>query len=302
MDMRDNPTLQNAVKQKYGRVAVSTLSGEDAGVLKVAEAFGYSADELSSVPAGSHMGLSCGDPTATATLKPGEVVVDLGSGGGIDVFLAAKRVGPTGKAIGIDTTPEMIARAKKNAAEAKLENVEFHQASIDRLPLADGIADCVISNCVINLAPDKQAVFREMFRVLKPGGRVAVSDLAMKKPLPAELAGDLMAYVGCIAGAITISEFESGLRGAGFIAVHVVDSGADLNAYGEVEGQSGCCSPPMEKRSGLPIAAESCCGPTCCGGEREAGIHPTLSEMLKKYDLNEYAASVKVYAVKSESA
>jgi SAM-dependent methyltransferase len=291
-------SIENIVRQKYGEVAASTLSGKDSGVRKVAEAFGYSAEELLSVPAGANMGLSCGNPTATATLKPGEVVVDLGSGGGIDVFLAARKVGPTGKAIGVDMTPEMIARARKNAAEAKLGNVEFYEGRIDFLPLADSIADCIISNCVINLATDKQAVFREMFRVLKPGGRVAVSDLALKKTLPAELARDVMAYVGCIAGAITISDFEMGLRSAGFDAVHVVDSGADLNAYGEVEGQSGCCSPAMEKTSALPIAAESCCGPTCWGGDKESSVHEGLSEILKKHDLNEFAASVKIYAVK----
>ena len=133
------------------------------------------------------MGLSCGNPTATANLRPGEVVVDLGSGGGLDVFLAAKKVGPTGKAIGIDMTPEMLARARANAERQGLENVEFHEATIDNLPLPDGSVDCVISNCVINLAPDKPAVFREIARVLKPGGRVAVSDIALKKPLPPEI-------------------------------------------------------------------------------------------------------------------
>jgi SAM-dependent methyltransferase len=245
------------------------------------------------------MGLSCGNPTATASLRPGEVVVDLGSGGGLDVFLAAKKVGPTGKANGIDMTPEMIDRAKRNAREAKLDNVEFHEATIDRLPLPDGSADCVISNCVINLAPDKRAVFREMFRVLKPGGRVAVSDIALKQELPEELARDVMAYVGCIAGAIRIQEFERGLREAGFDAVHVVDSGADLNAYASVEGQSGCCAPPMEKKGSLPVADESCCGPTCCGGtEQDAAVHEGLTAVLARYDVNAYAASVKVYAVK----
>lgn len=292
--------IHEVVKEKYGEVARSSLSNRNDGVRKVAETFGYSADELSAIPAGANMGLSCGNPTATASLRPGEIVVDLGSGGGLDVFLAAQKVGPAGKAIGIDMTPEMIARAKKNAAEAKLDNVEFHEATIDRLPLRDNYADCVISNCVINLAPDKAAVFREMFRVLKPGGRVAVSDIALKRELPPDLARDVAAYVGCIAGAITIEEFERGLRAAGFDAVHIIDSGADLNAYASVEGQSGCCSPPMENTK-LPVADESCCGPTCCGGatdDKLAGVHEGLTAVLSRYDINEYAASVKVYAVK----
>jgi SAM-dependent methyltransferase len=290
--------IEKMVREKYGQVAASGLSSGDAGVRAVAEAFGYSADELNSIPTGANMGLSCGNPTATASLKPGEVVVDLGSGGGLDVFLAAKRVGLAGKAIGIDMTPEMILRARKNAAEANLPNVEFYQANIDKLPLADRSADCVISNCVINLAADKNAVFREMFRILKPGGRVAVSDIALKKELPPSLAKDVAAYVGCIAGAITIEEFRRGLRAAGFEAVHVVDSGADLNAYANVDGQSACCPPPMTEKGTLPVADESCCGPTCCGGSKESTLHEDLTALLRQYDVNDYAASVKVYAVK----
>ncbi len=294
-----NKQIQNLVQEKYGDVAKSTLSSKDEGVRKIAEAFGYSAEELSSIPADANMGLSCGNPTATATIRLGEVIVDLGSGGGLDVFLAAMKVGPTGKAIGIDMTPEMIRRAKKNAAESKLENVEFHEANIDDLPLPGNSADCIISNCVINLAPDKNAVFREMFRVLKPGGRVAVSDIALKKELPEELAKDLMALVGCIAGAIGIEEYEAGLRSAGFDAVHIVDTGADLNAYKNVDGQSACCSPPMEKQPLLPVVDESCCGTSCCGEAGKApGVHEGLTAVLDRYDVNEFAASVKIYAVK----
>src|ERR1700728_2484459 len=211
--MRDD--VQKIIREKYGQAAASGLSSRDAGVRAVAEAFGYSAEELSSIPADANMGLSCGNPTAAASLKPGEVVVDLGSGGGLDVFLAAKKVGPTGRAIGIDMTPEMIERARKNAREANLDNVEFRLAAIDKLPLPADFADCIMSNCVINLAPDKDAVFREMFRVLKPGGRVAVSDIAIKNQLPDDLARDILAYVGCIAGAISVEDFERGLIGAG---------------------------------------------------------------------------------------
>src|SRR5215831_4153099 len=208
--------IEQAVKSKYGAVANSGLSTDHTGVRAVAEAFGYSPDELASIPSGANMGLSCGNPTATANLRPGEIVLDLGCGGGLDVFLAAAKVGPTGKAIGIDMTPEMLALARKNAAQGNngqgFPNVEFHQANIDKLPLPDGSVDCVISNCVINLAPDKDAVLREIARVLKPGGRVAVSDIALKKSLPPEVGDDLLAYVGCIAGAISVEGYVSGLK------------------------------------------------------------------------------------------
>lgn len=143
-------SIEQAVKEKYAAVAVSDLSSDNAGVRSVAEAFGYSAEELGSIPAEANMGLSCGNPTATANLRAGEVVVDLGSGGGLDVFLAARKVGPAGKAIGIDMTPEMIERARANAERQGLENVEFHLSTIDNIPLADASVDCVISNCVIN--------------------------------------------------------------------------------------------------------------------------------------------------------
>src|SRR4051812_19280601 len=180
--------IRKIVQEKYGDVARSALSSNDAGVHRIAEAFGYSADELQSIPAEANMGLSCGNPTATANLRPGEVVVDLGSGGGLDVFLAAKKVGPAGRAIGIDMTSDMIELARKNAQKAGAANVEFRLGTIDQIPLPDASADVVISNCVINLATDKRAVFREIARILKPGGRLAVSDIALKKPLPLEIA------------------------------------------------------------------------------------------------------------------
>ena len=294
-------TIKDAVRNQYGQVARSALSSDDAGVRAVAQAFGYSEQELRSIPADANMGLSCGNPTAFASLRPGEVVVDLGCGGGLDVFLSAQKVGPTGKAIGIDMTPAMIERAKKSAQLGGVKNAEFYVASIDKLPLADNSVDVVISNCVINLAPDKNAVFREIARVLKPGGRVAVSDIALKKPLPAELAGDLLAYVGCIAGAISMEEDRRGLAAAGFSDVAVVDSGADLNAYAKVEGQSGCCSPPAQapKSRSLTIASTGCCSSDVKEATPEqAALHDRLADLLTKYEVNDYAASVKVYAVK----
>jgi len=292
--------IEQVVRDKYGQVAQSNLSSHDSGVRAVAEAFGYTPDELAAIPASANMGLSCGNPTAFASLREGETVVDLGSGGGLDVFLAAKKVGATGRAIGIDMTPQMVQRAKNNASEGEYSNVEFHLAQIDKMPLNNGSADCIISNCVINLASDKQAVFLEIFRVLKPGGRVAVSDIALKKPLPPELAKDLMAYVGCVAGAISVEDYRRGLLAAGFSHVHVVDAGSDLNAYTKIEGQSGCCSPAMEKRkTELPVTAASCSGPTCCQETVPTkSVHEALASIAERYDVNDYAASVKVYAVK----
>ena len=276
-------SIEQVVREKYASVATSGLSSEHDGVRAVAEAFGYSPEELASIPAEANMGLSCGNPTAFASLRSGETVVDLGCGGGLDVFLAADKVGPTGKAIGIDMTPEMLELARRNAAGRS--NVEFHEATIDRLPLPDASVDCVISNCVINLAPDKRAVFREIARVLKPGGRLAVSDIALRKPLPREIENDLMAYVGCIAGAILIEDYRTGLSAAGFDAVQIIDSGKDLNAYTKVENQSGCCSPAMD--DGLPVIS-SCC----------SDVHAQLGDLLVRYNVNDYAASVRVYAVK----
>src|ERR1700754_2530638 len=215
--------ILESVRSKYGAVAKSALSSNDAGVKAVAEAFGYSADELTSIPAEANMGLSCGNPTATAHLRAGEVVVDLGSGGGLDVFLAAKMVGPEGRAIGIDMTPAMIERARTNAVSGGYTNVDFHQSTIDKIPLPNASVDCVISNCVLNLAPDKPAVFREIARILKPGGRLAVSDIALKQELPVDIAKSMAAYVGCIAGAIQIADYKEGLLAAGFEHVEIVD-------------------------------------------------------------------------------
>jgi arsenite methyltransferase len=286
--------LLESVKSKYGAVAEGTLSNDHAGVQAVAEAFGYTAEELTSIPAEANMGLSCGNPTATARLRPGEVVVDLGSGGGLDVFLAARLVGPGGRVIGIDMTTAMIERARANAQAGGYTNVEFYQSTIDQIPLPDASVDCVISNCVVNLAPDKPAVFREIARVLKPGGRVAVSDIALKHELPEEVAQSMAAYVGCIAGAIKIVDYREGLLAAGFEHVEIVDSGADLNAYAKIENQAGCCSPAMDSSSQFQVIESACCTPA----PTEPSLHEDLTALLSQYDVNAAAASVKVYAIK----
>ena len=303
----DAKAVEQAVQSKYASLAKSGLSTGHAGVRAVAEAFGYTPEQLASIPAEANMGVSCGNPTAFASLKPGETVVDLGCGGGLDVFLAAARVGPAGRAIGIDMTPEMLELARRNAAQGAggrpISNVEFHQATIDHLPLPDDSVDCVISNCVINLAADKPAVFREIVRVLKPGGRLAASDIALKKLLPPELASDLGAYVGCIAGAILVEDYRRGLIEAGFAAVEVVDTAADLNAYAKLENQSGCCDPrkatPPDPTNLRPVPAvpqsRSCC---CSQPTENESLHERLATLLRAYDVNEYAASVRVFAVK----
>lgn len=273
-------SIEKVVQSRYGEIATQGLSSEHDGVKAIAEAFGYSADQLASIPAEANMGLSCGNPTAFASIREGETIVDLGSGGGLDVFLAAAKVGQSGKAIGIDMTPEMLALAQANAAKSGLTNVEFHEATIDKLPLADASVDCVISNCVINLAPDKHAVFREIARVLKPGGRLAVSDIALKRDLPPEIRKNITAYVACIAGTIPIEEYRMGLLAAGFAYVEIIDTEADLNVYSKNVAQQSACCPP-----------------SCCSNEAQ-DIQPQLFDLMKRYNINDHAASVKVYAMK----
>src|SRR6266545_4538232 len=295
--------ITDAVREKYAQVAESGLSSQHTGVRAVAEAFGYTPEELASIPAEANMGLSCGNPTAIANLSEGETVVDLGSGGGLDVFLAAAKVGARGRAIGIDMTQEMIDLARRNAAKQPdgARNIEFHLATIDALPLEDNSVDCVISNCVINLAPDKRAVFREIARVLKPGGRLAVSDIALKQPLPPELSEDVLAYVGCIAGAISFAEYRQGLLDAGFREVTIIDSGADLNAYAKVENQAACCSSSTSEQTAennLTVMASGCCS-RAASGEEKRELHSHLKDLLNRYNVNEYAASVKVFALKA---
>jgi arsenite methyltransferase len=189
----------------------------------------------------------------------------------------------------------MIERARANANAGGYTNVEFFQSTIDRIPLPDGSVDCVISNCVLNLAPDKPAVFREIARVLKPGGRVAVSDIALKQELPEAIAQSIAAYVGCIAGALLIDDYRSGLLAAGFEHVEIVDSGKDLNAYAKIENQSGCCSPTMEFASPFQVIEKSCCSSV---SSESAPLHEDLRTLLSLYDINAAAASVKVYAIK----
>jgi len=189
----------------------------------VSKSIGYSETELASVPEGANLGLGCGNPVALASLKEGETVLDLGSGAGFDCFLAANKVGKKGKVIGVDMTPEMIDKARENARKGKYGNVEFRLGEIENLPVADNHVDVIISNCVINLSPDKPAVFREAFRVLKPGGRLMVSDLVLRKELPDFIKNSVAAYVGCISGASLKDDYLGAIKSAGFKQVKVVE-------------------------------------------------------------------------------
>ena len=282
-------SISDAVRKGYSGVAREGLGSHQEGIRSIANAFGYSDEDLGSVPDQANMGLSCGNPIAMASLRPGETVVDLGSGGGLDVFLAAKEVGPEGLAIGIDMTADMVSLARSNAQQGNYGNVKFYLAEIEAMPIASGSVDCVISNCVLNLCADKDAALAEVFRILKPGGRLAISDIALKQALPAEMARAVAAWTGCIGGALSITDNESALYRAGFSRVAIYDSKADLNIYKQ-GGSAACCGPEP-----------ACCGPAA-GGPDEARIdfHQTMSELLDAFDVNEYAASVKIFALKPE--
>lgn len=225
--------IKKIVRQGYAKVAKnsapccgSAVSGcgcnTKASAKSLSKAMGYSDKEMASVPQEANLGLGCGNPIALASLKPGETVLDLGSGPGLDCFLAANKVGPTGKVIGIDMTPEMIAKARKNAKK-KYPTVEFRLGEIEKLPVADNSVDVIISNCVINLSPDKPKVFKEAFRVLKPGGRLMVSDVVTTNQLPDDLKKSIGAYVGCLSGAIMKGQYLGTIKQVGFKDVKILD-------------------------------------------------------------------------------
>ena len=223
-----NEDIKREVRRSYAEVATNSGSccGSSAGTERrndLGGGIGYSEEELETAPIGSNMGLGCGNPTAIASLKKGETVLDLGSGGGFDCFLAANKVGKTGKVIGVDMTPEMIDKARRNTAKGGYKNVEFRLGEIESLPVADSSVDVIISNCVINLAPDKKRVFEEAFRVLKPGGRAIISDVVLLKRLPAKVSESIPAYVGCVAGASMKEDYLRMIENAGFTDVRVLE-------------------------------------------------------------------------------
>jgi arsenite methyltransferase len=216
-------TVRDKVRERYGATARGESPGcEDKCCTHAkSEELGYSAEDAALAPEAANLGLGCGNPIAIASLKEGQVVLDLGSGAGFDCFLAARAVGATGKVIGVDMTQDMIDKAKQNAAKNGFRNVEFRLGEIELLPVEDQTVDVIISNCVINLSPEKQRVFSEAFRVLKPGGRLAVADIVATAPLPEEVKGDWAAYTGCMAGASQISDLERMLRSAGFADIKI---------------------------------------------------------------------------------
>jgi len=274
-----------AVQANYGEIAKTKHT--DTKATHVATSFGYSQEELVQLPDGANLGLSCGNPTALASLQESEVVVDLGSGAGLDCFLASRKVGPKGKVIGIDMTSAMIEKARANASKGSYQNVEFRLGEIEHLPIEKDFVDCIISNCVINLVPNKQQAFNECFRILKPGGRVAISDIAFRQRLPEPLASSVRMLTGCIAGAQPVDEMKAMLQSAGFINIQIVDAKADLNVYTTNETKES-----------------SCCGPSnsCTTKEKQtSGCSVSCAVELpcdSTINLNEYALSVKVTANK----
>lgn len=287
----DQEAVHGAVREGYGKIAKDTSTGccgagvsccgsvpQDAD--KLARELGYTVEELKALPDGANMGLSCGNPAALAALKPGEVVLDLGSGGGFDVFIAGRKVGATGRAIGVDMTPDMLAKARRNIAgyreQTGLDNVEFRFGEIEHLPVADNSVDAIISNCVINLSPDKPQVWREMARVLKPGGRVAVSDIALVKPLPPEISKMVEALIGCVAGAVLVDETGRMARAAGLTDILLKSKPDYVEAmtsfedplYQKIVAHLPAGTKPSDFITSLEVQAlkpgGNCCGPDCC--------------------------------------
>jgi SAM-dependent methyltransferase len=262
--------VRNSVREHYGKIATGSADSCAPGCCgatpSASAALGYTPDQLASVPDGANLGLGCGNPQALASLRPGETVLDLGSGGGFDCFLAAQQVGAGGLVIGVDMTAQMIDKARDNARKAGITNVEFRLGEIERLPLADASVDVVLSNCVVNLSPSKPDVFREVFRVLRPGGRLAISDVVATAEIPERFRGMESALTGCIGGAAKVNELEQMLSEAGFTDVTIrprLESRAFIKDWMPNTGiEELIASATIEATK--PVKVRSCCGPSCC--------------------------------------
>jgi SAM-dependent methyltransferase len=260
----DDVRIKKLVRKGYAKVATSENCGcgcgcsPDGSARNLSKGIGYSENEMDSVPDGANLGLGCGNPVALASLKKGETVMDLGSGAGFDAFLAANRVGKTGRVIGVDMTPEMIEKARKNALKGKYGNVEFRLGEIENLPAGDGTVDAIISNCVINLAPDKARVFAEANRVLRKGGRLMVSDIVLTNPLSPKVMNSVRAYVGCLSGAVMMDKYLDTIRKAGFRDVKVVgESVFSLNYMKNDETASALARGPSLTKKDIAGIGES---------------------------------------------
>jgi arsenite methyltransferase len=271
MDSSAADEVRNTVREHYGKVAeangaVGCGTGCCGAMPSASAALGYSAAELAAVPDGANLGLGCGNPQAIAGLRLGETVLDLGSGGGFDCFLAARQVGATGRAIGVDMTPQMVAKARDNARRAGVVNVDFRLGEIEHLPILNASVDVILSNCVLNLSPSKEEVIREAFRVLRPGGRLAISDVVATAPIPERFRGTDAALTGCVGGAAQVAEVERMLTEAGFIKVAIrprPESRAFIKDWMPGTGvEEYIASATIEATK--PDTPRSCCGPDCC--------------------------------------
>jgi len=292
--------IRSAVREGYGRIAQSEESCDcgpasccgSGSARRVAQAVGYSEAELAALPEGANMGLSCGNPTAIASLEAGEVVLDLGSGGGFDAFIAGQKVGPSGRVIGVDMTAEMLAKARRNIAayreRAGLDNVEFRLGEIEHLPVADASVDAVLSNCVLNLSPDKPQVWREIARVLKPGGRVAISDLALLRPLPEAVREMFAALIGCVAGAAPVEETRAMIEAAGLTEIVLTPKPEYIEAmsdwkdplYRRIIEHLPPGSSVSDTITSLDIAARKSEQPSACCGQPQSVYNLAVAELV----------------------